>query len=357
MVPIYNRSDKIRRLIENLLNQNITDAEFLLLDDGSTDDTVAEIKPFLAKDSRLRLITKHNTGTGDTRNLGIHKARGKWLYFLDSDDAIPSSDTLSKLVELAESEHVLVAGGSTQFERRGKVLFHTSGWPEDGSATQDDWFNKIGDLTQEPFEYFAKEGVYLYTDYQYDAGFSRFIYSKQLLIDNCIAFPRATFYEDPLFFVRAMDSAKKFAVISEPTYIYRIGWHPIRFDYDFCIENLHGMKSNLLFSKKQGYSRLHRITYERFKRFGAVELALSAETYVGLSEIVRATYDAFDPDLGGVDASSEVPASVVAINRFGTPEWNESKVRLERIGRLKSIKIKNAIKCNPLLLALEDFRQ
>lgn len=270
IVPIYNRSREVERLIGNLSAQDMPDAEFLLIDDGSTDDTVACIKRLLPGDDRFRFITKPNTGTGDTRNLGIHEARGSWVFFLDPDDAIPSAGTLSRLVSLAESEHVEVAGGDTQFEKRGKTLPAVDGWSDNEPSIMEAWVSVVGDLPREPFEYFGSEGVFNYRVYQYDAGFSRFVYSRDLLVDNGIEFPCATFFEDPLFFVRAMDAASQFAVIAEPTYVYRIGSHPGRYDFQFCKEHLQGFRSNLLFSKEQGYCRLHRITYERFKRFDAV---------------------------------------------------------------------------------------
>ena len=120
MVPIYNRAGQIQRLIENLLSQDITDAESLLLDDGSTDDTNERIKALLPMDTRLRLISKSNTGTGETRNLGIHESKGKWLFLLDSDDAIPSTTILSKLIRLTEDNGVQIAGGSIQFQKTWK---------------------------------------------------------------------------------------------------------------------------------------------------------------------------------------------------------------------------------------------
>ena len=352
VIPIYNRSGEVDRLIENLLAQDMGDAEFLLIDDGSTDDTNERIKALLPMDTRLRLISKSNTGTGETRNLGIHESKGKWLFFLDSDDAIPSTTILSKLIRLAEDNGVQIAGGSIQFQKRGREVAAAKGWTKDNSTNIDTWLNKIGDLTVEPPEYFVEEGVYSYDDYQYDAGFSRFIYNRKFLINNDITFPRTTFYEDPLFFVRAMDAASRFAVTTEPTYIYRIGWHQMRYDEVFCRDNLQGMRSNLIFSKDRGYSQLHRITYERFKGFDVVELALNDNTYEELSELVKTAYEAFDPEFAGVEAGSELPPSVDAVNRYGTSEWNKCAENIKRFRRIEAYKVKNAVKRNPLLMRL-----
>jgi glycosyltransferase involved in cell wall biosynthesis len=356
VVPIFNRSGEVDRLIANLLSQDIADAEFLLLDDGSTDDTAQRIKHRLHDDSRLKLITKQNTGTGDTRNVGIREAKGEWLFFLDSDDAIPSPKTLSRLVNIAEAEHVQIAGGSIQFVKRGQILSPITGWPRPETHVPETLINAIGDLTREPFECFFMDGVYSYADYQYDAGFSRFIYSKKLLIDNDIRFPRMTFYEDPLFFVRAMDAASCFAAVTEPSYVYRLGSHIGRFDAEYCKENLQGFRSNLQFSRRKKYPLLHKITYERFKKFDIVELALNHENYDDIAGLVEAAFDAFDPDFAGVNSASELPASVAAINSFGTPEWDSGLARLKRYSRLESIKIKNRIKQSSLFKGIENLK-
>lgn len=356
VIPIFNRSGEVDRLIENLLSQDMDEAEFLFIDDGSTDDTAMRIRHYLGSDSRLRLITKPNTGTGNTRNLGICQSKGKWLFFLDSDDAIPSSTTLSQLVSLAESEHVQIAGGSTQFEKRGNTLPISRRWSCSKSMSSESIMNTIGDLTQEPFEFFEKEGVFSYSDYQYDAGFSRFIYLRKLLIDNQIQFPRTTFFEDPIFFVRAMDVASQFAVICEPSYIYRIGAHKQRFDIQYIRENIEGFRSNLLFSKGRGYSQLHRITYERFKKFDVVSLTLNRDNYDEIAGLVKSAYKSFDSSFAGVDAATDQPASVIAVNSFGTPEWNNGLARLERFCRLESIKAKNIIKGSALFEKFENSR-
>lgn len=84
VIPVYNKRKSIRNTLTTVLNQIYSDFEVIVLDDGSTDGSLEEISDF--NDSRLRVISKENTGVSDTRNLGIREAKGSVVAFLDGDD-------------------------------------------------------------------------------------------------------------------------------------------------------------------------------------------------------------------------------------------------------------------------------
>lgn len=84
--PAYNAEKTIGKLIESLENQEYKDYEFIILNDGSTDNTLKEIKKYSKKYSNIIMIDKPNTGVGDTRNRGLEIAKGKYITFADSDD-------------------------------------------------------------------------------------------------------------------------------------------------------------------------------------------------------------------------------------------------------------------------------
>lgn len=102
IVPVYNAENTIRRCIESILEQEYTDFELLLVDDGSKDRSGAICDEYT--DPRIRVIHKENSGVSETRNLAIDQARGTYLQFLDSDDWITPDATLS-LVRAAETYH------------------------------------------------------------------------------------------------------------------------------------------------------------------------------------------------------------------------------------------------------------
>lgn len=86
IVPIYNAETYLKRCIESLLNQTYSNMEIILIDDGSTDNSLKICEEYSAKDIRIKVFSKKNSGPSDTRNYGLKKASGKYISFIDSDD-------------------------------------------------------------------------------------------------------------------------------------------------------------------------------------------------------------------------------------------------------------------------------
>lgn len=82
IIPTFNRAALVQRAVESVLSQIDTDAEVIVVDDGSTDDTGDQIRQF----SGVKLIFQNNAGAGPARNTGAAAARGEYLCFLDADD-------------------------------------------------------------------------------------------------------------------------------------------------------------------------------------------------------------------------------------------------------------------------------
>lgn len=101
IVPVHNAQNTLRRCVNSIIHQEYTDLELLLVDDGSTDDSGVICDEFAAKDSRVAVIHKENTGVSDARNAGIARASGKYLQFVDSDDWI-TPDATKRFVKTAE---------------------------------------------------------------------------------------------------------------------------------------------------------------------------------------------------------------------------------------------------------------
>ena len=88
VVPVFNVETYIEKCVQSVLEQTFSDWELLLIDDGSTDQSGMLCQTFVEKDSRVRYFYKENGGPSDTRNYGIERSQGKYLFFLDSDDFI-----------------------------------------------------------------------------------------------------------------------------------------------------------------------------------------------------------------------------------------------------------------------------
>lgn len=259
IVPFYNRSFCVERIYESLCRQTLSRLEFLFVDDGSIDDTGDKLKDIAANDSRVTYLHQQNAGAGSARNAGLKAARGKYVAFLDSDDAFGSNDSLQILYDAAQTHGVNIAGGSLVYEKRGKAIASPNSWqPSLDEIPPAPHYP----LTSEENEYlrFSEDGVFEYKDYQFDAGFTRFLYRRDLLVDNDIYFPARTMYEDPVFFVRAMSAAKKFYATKQTTYIWKIGWHAVKLTVDDFMAKAAGIEENLVLSANQGFGLLHWIT-------------------------------------------------------------------------------------------------
>jgi glycosyltransferase involved in cell wall biosynthesis len=96
IIPVYNTERYLLRCIDSILAQTYNDFECILVDDGSTDSSPQICEEYTHKDNRIQVIHQTNEGLSGARNTGIDNSRGKYLFFLDSDDFIPN-DTLHAL--------------------------------------------------------------------------------------------------------------------------------------------------------------------------------------------------------------------------------------------------------------------
>ena len=89
IVPTYNREKYLPAAIDNLKNQTLQDIEFIVVDDGSEDNTASVLKTLVGKDKRFQIIHyKDNQGPSYARNRGLDIAKGDYIGFFDIDDSI-----------------------------------------------------------------------------------------------------------------------------------------------------------------------------------------------------------------------------------------------------------------------------
>ena len=88
IVPVYNVEKFIDKCVQSVIDQTMTDIEVILVDDGSTDNSLARCREWTNKDSRVKVYHQENQGVSVARNLGIEKSAGKYIAFIDSDDWI-----------------------------------------------------------------------------------------------------------------------------------------------------------------------------------------------------------------------------------------------------------------------------
>lgn len=88
IVPIYNTEKYLQRCLDSIVAQTYKYFECILVDDGSTDSSSKICDEYAAKDNRFRVLHKENGGVSSARNLGLEKATGEWIFFMDADDEL-----------------------------------------------------------------------------------------------------------------------------------------------------------------------------------------------------------------------------------------------------------------------------
>ena len=111
IIPVWNNPRSIKNIASSILSQSFSDFELILVDDGSTDDTLHSLKGIAAGDSRVRVFTKPNGGPSSARNLGLDEANGKYIQFFDSDDDIKDGSLSLAVSEMERRASDMVVSG------------------------------------------------------------------------------------------------------------------------------------------------------------------------------------------------------------------------------------------------------
>lgn len=119
IVPVYQAERTLERCVRSVLNQDCEDYEMLLIDDGSTDHSRMLCDVFAKEDSRIKVIHQPNSGVSAARNAGLRVAKGKYLLFLDSDDAL-FPEALEVYVSAAEKGNADVIFGGVAVLENGE---------------------------------------------------------------------------------------------------------------------------------------------------------------------------------------------------------------------------------------------
>lgn len=121
IIPTYNRAYCLRRAIDSVLKQTDQNFELIVVDDGSTDETIELLKEYQA-DGKLKVLRQENRGVSAARNFGAAQARGEWLAFLDSDDEwLPEKLSLQRKIWQSSPELLWVHGEEIWYRHAKRV--------------------------------------------------------------------------------------------------------------------------------------------------------------------------------------------------------------------------------------------
>ena len=105
IIPVYNTEAYVEQTLRSIMGQTLRDIELIVINDGSTDGSLSALELIATGDDRIRLYTQPNKGLSQTRNAGIDRARGEFIYFMDSDDLL-EPDALERCYERCQSDRL-----------------------------------------------------------------------------------------------------------------------------------------------------------------------------------------------------------------------------------------------------------
>lgn len=196
-VAIYNIEKYLPKCLESLLNQSIKENyEILLINDGSTDNSLKICEEFLIKGLKAEILTKKNGGLSSVRNLAINEAKGKYIFFIDGDDWI-EKNTIETVFNNIKEFDMLVFG------------FH---WIFSKIIEEDFRFKKDEILVENIENEIFKNNI--------NTAVWNKVFKKEIILKNNLKFPELKGAEDYLFIYEYLLKCERIKKISTPLYNY-----------------------------------------------------------------------------------------------------------------------------------------
>ncbi|MEH7444034.1 glycosyltransferase family 2 protein, partial [Bacillus sp. JJ1122] len=213
IVPIYNPGKKLYKCIDSILSQTFNDFELILVNDGSTDDSLEICKRYAHRDKRIIVIHKNNEGCIATRRVGVRAAKFKYVMFVDADDWIDRTaiEILYKETKKNDSDITVcslnkVIGSQKFIKSRYKSEYFTNNKIFQGEEIKN---NLV---------------VAYFHGHPFPSSLCGKLYKKELLITSGNLLENIKFLGEDLFFnLEVFLKAKKVKLIDKSLYFYRLG--------------------------------------------------------------------------------------------------------------------------------------
>lgn len=200
IVPVYNVEKYLRECLDSICGQTMREIEIICVDDGATDSSGAILDEYAAKDARVQVVHKQNGGQGSARNVGLNRARGEYVLFVDSDDFL-STELCEKAYaksEEASSDLTLFYYSEVDETHVREVSF-----PESSLLGT----SRLGNM-KALFEL----GPMIW----------KMLWRRSFIEENALRYVEGTQWEDCIFLTHASFIVQKVALLPESLYFYRV---------------------------------------------------------------------------------------------------------------------------------------
>ena len=204
VVPVYNVERFVDVCLNSIVQQNCKECEVIIVDDGSTDNSLSLCQKYENEYDYIKVISQQNGGLSAARNTGIRSAKGRYILFLDSDDFL-AADALSKILYYVEADKDIILGRAQKFDEITEqyypfpISYKEIKMKEEPSS----FFNE---LLRKPKFWFAAWLIVIKTEF---------------LVENSLYFKESIFHEDELWVPQVFINAKNMSVLDFDFYCYR----------------------------------------------------------------------------------------------------------------------------------------
>ena len=207
IVPVYNAEKYIDRCIKSIYSQTFTDYEIILVNDGSTDNSLALCKEYAEKDSRITVIDKENGGAGSARNKGIEIAQGEYLAFPDVDDWF-EPDMYEDLYALAkQGDYDIVFSGVNYYGNdKGELKYKSS------ITCGDKAYLTQAECRKNVMDFFPTSTIF-------DVPWNK-LYKRSVAMGKNVRFADTKRCQDAMFNIDFYNAAEKVASVDKAYYNY-----------------------------------------------------------------------------------------------------------------------------------------
>ena len=196
VIPVYNVEKYLAKCLNSCINQDLSkdDYEIIVVNDGSPDNCLSIAERIAESQPNIIILSQENQGLSGARNTGLSRAKGDYVWFIDSDDWI-EENCLGKIVESMVDCDMLAIDYIWAYD--------------DSSKNQTVSYGKTGSIPGREF---------LMDKYRVQA--QMYIYRRQFIIDNNLEFYRGVYHEDTEFTPRALYLAKNVRYLNVPVYYF-----------------------------------------------------------------------------------------------------------------------------------------
>lgn len=273
IIPVYNVEKYLRECLESVINQSYKNLEIIIINDGSTDNSLSICNEYKEKDNRIRVISQENRGLATTRNVGIENSRADYIMFVDSDDYI-HLDIVKILYENIQIFNADISLGD--YTKKAEMLM--KGEPKESVLlSKEDMYNS------------------LYDKHTRAAAWASIM--KKSLFGEDLRFPDGRIYEDAFIIHKLIDRANIIVYSDNILYYYRMREDSITHN-EFSLKNLDYLDvliDRMSFMKGKNYDYFYarefyryvnelRMDYEKLKKYFPNEREKIKEMIIGYNK-------------------------------------------------------------------------